>query len=168
MQEQALSEPEVADHLERLIAEALPGRRGLDAWQALLRAYASLMRSLGSDLEKKTGLSLGDFDVLGQLAQAGGALRMTELADRTLSSRSAMTRRVDRLVEEGFVRRADAENDARAVVIVLTDAGMARVTETVPIHLREVARLFIARLDDDELTVLESALKKVTPDCTFG
>ena len=93
---------------------------------------------------------------------------MTELADRTLSSRSAMTRRVDRLVEEGLVRRADAENDARAVVIVLTDAGMARVTETVPIHLREVARLFIARLDDDELTVLESALKKVTPDCTFG
>lgn len=159
---------DVVAHIDRLVAKELPGRRGLDAWRALLRAYSALMRRLSSDLEKKTGLSLGDFDVLGQLAEAGGALRMTDLADRTLSSRSGMTRRVDRLVEEGLVRRARSDADGRAVVIVLTDAGVARVTETVPVHLRGVSDLFMARLDDKELAALESALKKVTPSCNFG
>lgn len=162
------AENDVVALIDRLVAKELPGRRGLDAWRALLRAYSALMRRLSSDLEKKTGLSLGDFDVLGQLAEAGGALRMTDLADRTLSSRSGMTRRVDRLVEEGLVRRARSDADGRAVVIVLTDAGVARVTETVPVHLRGVSDLFMARLDDKELAALESALKKVTPSCNFG
>jgi DNA-binding MarR family transcriptional regulator len=86
------------------------------------------------DLEKKTGLALADFDVLAQLAGAGGELRMTELADRALISRSGMTRRVARRVEDGLVLRAHTAADARAVVVSLTDAGVARVTETAPVH----------------------------------
>jgi DNA-binding MarR family transcriptional regulator len=116
----------------------------------------------------KTGLDLNDFDVISQLAQAGGALRMTELAARAFSSRSGLTRRIDRLVEEGLVSRATAESDARGVVVALTDAGGARISETVPIHLRTVAELFMAKLDNHELAVLESALKKVILDRTFG
>jgi DNA-binding MarR family transcriptional regulator len=165
---QVLSERDVAGLLDRLVAQELPGRRGLGAWRALLKARATLLRRLATDLEKKTGLSLGDFDVLGQLAEAGGALRMTELADRTLSSRSGMTRRIDRMVEEGLVRRANADGDARGVVVALTDSGLGRLTETVPIHLRGVAELFVARLDDQELAALESTLDKVTVDCGFG
>ena len=165
---QQLLEPDVAGLLDRLVAEALPGRRGLGAWKALLKARATLLRQLAIDLEKKTGLTLGDFDVLGQLAEAGGALRMTELADRTLSSRSSMTRRIDRMVEEGLVRRANADGDARGVVVALTDAGLSRLAETAPVHLRGVAELFVARLDDQELAALESALDKVTLDCGFG
>jgi DNA-binding MarR family transcriptional regulator len=157
-----------AADLGRLIDEAVPGRRGLDAWQALLEAHATLMRQLQTDLVKKTGLDLNDFDVISQLAQAGGALRMTELAARAFSSRSGLTRRIDRLVEEGLVSRATADGDARGVVVALTDAGGARVAETVPVHLRAVAELFLAKLDDHELAVLESALKKVILDRTFG
>ena len=93
---------------------------------------------------------------------------MTELAARAFSSRSGMTRRIDRLVEEGLVRRANADADARGVVVALTDAGVARLTETAPVHLRGVANLFVAHLDDQELAVLERALDKVTLDCTFG
>jgi hypothetical protein len=92
------SETDVASLLDRLVVNELPGRRGLDAWTALLRAHATLMRQLETDLEQKTGLALADFDVLAQLAVAGGTLRMTELADRALISRSGMTRRVARLV----------------------------------------------------------------------
>lgn len=165
---QQLSERDVASLLDRLVAEALPGRRGLGAWKALLKARATLLRRLATDLEKNTGLTLGDFDVLGQLAEARGALRMTELADRTLSSRSSMTRRIDRMVEEGLVRRANADSDARGVVVALTDAGLSRLTETAPVHLRGVAELFVERLDDQELAALESALDKVTVDCGFG
>jgi DNA-binding MarR family transcriptional regulator len=79
-----------------------------------------------------------------------------------------MTRRVARLVKEGLVRRANADADARGVVVALTDAGVARLTETAPIHAREVSELFVARLDDQELAVLESALDKVIVDCNFG
>jgi DNA-binding MarR family transcriptional regulator len=167
LHKQVLSKPDVAGLLDRVVADALPGRRGLEAWRALLRAHASLMRRLGTDLES-TGLHLGDFDVLAQLAEAGGALRMTELAERTLSSRSAMTRRIDRMAGEGLVRRASADGDARGVVVELTDAGVARLTETAPVHLRGVSELFVARLDDHELAALQSALEKVILDCGFG
>jgi hypothetical protein len=50
----------------------------------------------------------------------------------------------------------------------LTDAGAGRVSETVPVHLRAVAELFMAKLDNQELAVLESALKKIILDRTFG
>jgi DNA-binding MarR family transcriptional regulator len=165
---QVPSEANLAERLRRIVADELPNSRGVAAWAALLRAHASLMRQLGTDLEKHTGLGLGDFDVLAQLAQAGGELRMTELAARVFSSRSGLTRRVARLVDEGLVRRASADDDARGVVVVLTDPGVARLMEAAPVHLRGVFDLFVTRLSDQELAVLESALDKVTPDCTFG
>jgi DNA-binding MarR family transcriptional regulator len=154
--------------LDRLMADALPSPLGLETWRSLLRAHATLMRQLDTDLKEKTGLALADFDVLGQLASAGGELRMTDLAARALISRSGMTRRVERLVDEGLVRRADADADARGVVVVLTDAGVVRLTETAPVHLRGVADLFVARLTKKELALLKSAMDKVTVDCTFG
>lgn len=154
--------------LDRLIRDALPDGRGIGAWRSLLRAQASLMRQLDLDLLKETGLSLADFDVLAQLAVAGGSLRMTDLANMALISRSGMTRRVARLVGEGLVRRAGAETDARGVVVTLTDSGLARLEETAPVHLKGVGNLFVEPLDDEELEVLERALDKVTIDCTFG
>src|ERR1700686_2921798 len=156
---QVLSEPDVASYLGRLVTEAAPrGGRGLEAWQVLLRAHATLMRQLETDLEKQTALALADFDVLAQLAAGGGALRMTELADRALISRSGMSRRVARLVDEGLLRRERAGTDARGVVVTLTDAGTPRLSETAPIHARGISELFVAQLDDQELAVLERAL----------
>ena len=165
---QVPSKPDVAGLLDRAMADVVPGGRGLVAWQALLRSHATLMRQLERDLAKETGLALSDFDVLAQLALAGGALRMTQLADRALLSRSGMTRRVARLVDVGHVRRANADGDARGVEVALTDAGVARLIEAAPVHARGIFDLFVARLNDQELAVLESALEKVTLDCTFG
>ena len=165
---QVASGPDVTGLLDRLMAKAVPGRRGLAAWRALLRSHATLMRQLERNLEQETGLALADFDVLAQLALAGGSLRMTELADRALISRSGMTRRVDRLIREGLVRRAHAEADARGVVILLTDSGLDRMIVAAPVHMRGVSDLFLTKLDDQELAVLESALAKVTLNCTFG
>jgi len=162
------SETDAAGLIDRLVTKQLPGGRGLEAWSSLLRAHATLLRRLETDLEKETGLALADFDVLAQLALAGGELRMTELADRALISRSGMTRRVARLVHEGLVRRANADADARGVVVRLTETGMARLIETAPVHARGISELFVARLDDEELAILEKALNKVIVDCNFG
>ena len=157
-----------AARFDRLVDESLPGRRGEQAWRALLQAHATLIRQLDTDLKEHTGLHLADFDVLAQLAAADGELRMTELAARTLISRSGLTRRVARLVDDGLVRRANAADDGRGVIVTLTGAGVARLTETVPVHLRGVSKLFVERLDDQELAVLETALRKVIVDCMFG
>jgi DNA-binding MarR family transcriptional regulator len=165
---QVPSGTDVARFVDELVADELPDGRGLNAWTSLLRAHATLMRQLETDLQKQTGLALADFDVLAQLALVGGELRMTELAARALISRSGMTRRVARLVDEGLVRRANASADARGVVVALTDAGVRRLTETAPVHARGISRLFVEQLDDQELATLESALDKVTVDCTFG
>src|SRR6266576_5108060 len=152
---------DVARLLDRLVTRELPSRSGLEAWDSFLRAHATLMRRLEVDLAQATGLALADFDVLAQLARAGGELRMTDLASRALVSRSGMTRRVARLVDEGLVRRADADADGRGVVVALTDAGVARLAETAPAHARGISKLFVAQLDDQELAILERALGKV-------
>jgi DNA-binding MarR family transcriptional regulator len=158
---------EVAGLLERL-ATGTGTASKLAVWDSFLRAHATLMRRLDVDLAQATGLALADFDVLAQVARAGGELRMTDLAARALISRSGMTGRVTRLVEEGLVRRANADADARGVIVALTDAGVARLTETAPVHLRGITELFVTRLDEQELAVLQNALDKVTVDCTFG
>lgn len=162
------SGPGVADLFDRLVADQVPGRRGLEAWDSLLRAHATLIRRLDTDLERETGLALADFDVLAQLAKAGGELRITELADRALISRSGMTRRVARLVADGLVRRNRASADGRGIVVALTDAGIARLAETAPVHARGISSLFVAQFEDQELALIERALRKVIVDCSFG
>jgi DNA-binding MarR family transcriptional regulator len=159
---------ELGGLIDRLTAAELPAGRPAGAWRSLLQAHATLVRQLETDLRAETGLALADFDVLAQLAIANGSLRMTELASRALVSRSGMTRRVARLVDQGLVRRTNAVVDGRGVVVALTDAGVGRLTETAPIHARGIARYFIAKLDDPELAALEIALDKVTIDCSFG
>jgi DNA-binding MarR family transcriptional regulator len=165
---QTASGTDLADLVFRLVTNELPGGRGLGAWRSLLLAQATLMRQLETQLAQETGLALADFDVLAQLANAGGELRMTELANRALISRSGMTRRVARLVSEGLVRRTGVDGDGRGVVVGLTDAGVARLIETAPVHARGIAEYFVSPLDDRELALLENALDKVKVDCTFG
>jgi len=165
---QILPEADVAGLLGRLVEAEVPGGRGFGAWGSLLRAHATLMRRLDTDLERETGLALADFDVLAQLAVAQGALRMTELAVRALIDRSGMSRRVARLADEGLVRRDRAGTDGRGVVVALTEAGIARLTETAPVHARGISKLFVGQLNDRELAVLERALNKVVVDCSFG
>src|SRR2546428_11329960 len=126
------------------------------------------MRRLDRDVERETGFALGDFDVLAELAAAHRELRMSELADRALISRSGMSRRVARLVDEGLLRRERAGADARGVEVALTEAGIVRLSETAPIHARGISELFVGQLDDQELAVLERALNKVIVDCSFG
>jgi DNA-binding MarR family transcriptional regulator len=165
---QQFSRGDVAELVDRLATEAIPNEVGRHAWQSLIRAHATLMRKLATDLVEEVGLTLGDFDVLAQLGQAGGELRMSELAARAYSSRSGMTRRIDRLMDEGLVMRVNSDADGRGVVVNLTEAGMARLAQAAPVHMRQVGELFVAKLTDTELSTLPGALDKVAVDCTFG
>jgi DNA-binding MarR family transcriptional regulator len=133
----------------------LLSRTELDVWRSFLRAHAHLTRVLESELLAGQRLSLASYDVLVQLAEAPGQrLRMTELADAVLLSRSGVTRLVDRLEKGGLVTRARVDSDGRGVVAILTQQGFERLKGATGTHLTGVARHFAAPLNDAELAAL--------------
>lgn len=132
------------------------------AWRAFLHAHAAIMRQLEDELEWEESLSLADFDVLVQLATAPDhRLRMSELAERALLSRSGMTRRVDRLEGVGMVARRDCDIDRRGAFAVLTAAGLGRLRSALPAHLDGIQRHFVAHLDEADLVAVARAMARL-------
>lgn len=147
-------------------AEALRERRlapeQLEAWRSLLRAHALIVRRLEADLFAEHRLPLATYDVLVQLVEAPGhSLRMTDLADRVLLSRSGLTRLVDRMEREGLVRRESCPRDARGLNAVLTAAGLARLRAASPTHLRGIQEYAVGRLSAQEVRQLTAILAKL-------
>ena len=132
------------------------------AWVGFLRAHAAIARALDSELEREHGVALSSYDVLVQLAYAeGGLMRMSELADAVVLSRSGITRLVERLERQGFVERCKAETDSRGVTAKITDRGRELLAECGPTHVRGIRERFLARLDDDDLAALAGAWRKL-------
>jgi DNA-binding MarR family transcriptional regulator len=132
------------------------------AWQALVRGFATVVRRLEGELEAEHGLSLAGYDVLAHLsAVPGRRIRMTDLADCALLSRSGLTRLVDRLGRAGLVSRERCEADGRVVYAVLTDAGYRRLQQAYPTHLRGVRRHLVDRLDPHDLEAMTHAVRKL-------
>jgi DNA-binding MarR family transcriptional regulator len=136
----------------------------IEVWRTFLRAHAHTMRELERELLAETGMPLGWYDVLLQLAEAPERrLRMADLADRVLLSRSGLTRLIDRLQAEGLVRREPSPDDARGTFTVLTAEGLARLRGAAPVHLAGVSTHWLAHFTDDELHELGALLHRVVP-----
>ena len=140
-------------------------RQALEAslrpWVAFLRAHAAVLRRLEVELEREQGITLADYDALLQLAMADGQLRMNELADRLLLTRSGASRLVDRLADDGYVARHKCSTDARGAYAVLTAAGRARLRKAAPTHLRGVEEHFMAVLPAEDQVVFTRALEAI-------
>jgi DNA-binding MarR family transcriptional regulator len=149
------------------IEQRTPTREQLVTWRTMLIAHAQITRRLEAELAAEHDLPLASYDVLLQLAEAEGrALRMIELADRVLLSRSGLSRLVDRLVREGLVERAPCLEDARGTLAVLTSAGLNRLREASATHLRGVHDHVTSRLEEYELAELARLMTKLTPPAT--
>ena len=149
---------------EDLRPDPTPGELGLQAWRMFLQAHATVVRRLEADLDAEGQISLADLDVLLQLAAVEGhRLRMSELADNVLLSRSGMTRRIDRLEAAGLVRRHECAADRRGAFAGITEAGLDRLRRARPTHLRGIQAHFIERLSGDDLACVRDALAKVIP-----
>ncbi len=134
----------------------------LTAWRTFLRAHATAVRRLEAELLLEHALPLAFYDVLVQLSEAPDRrLRMTELAERVLLSRSGLTRLADRLERDGLIERRPCPSDARGTLAVLTDAGLARLREAWPTHARGVAEHVTGRLSADEVVLLAELLGKL-------
>lgn len=146
-----------------------PNAAETKAWRSFLRAHARITRCLEEELLVEQGLSLAAYDVLVQLVEAPQRrLRMTELADAVLLSRSGVTRLVDRMERDGLVCRHRVDTDGRGVVATITDAGLNRLRVASRTHLAGVVRHFVAVLDPDALqefgSICEQLARTPTPD----
>jgi DNA-binding MarR family transcriptional regulator len=134
----------------------------LNAWRGMLRAHSATIAALDAELEREHGIPLTSYEVLLYLSEnEEGELRMGELADRMLLSRSGLTRLVDRLAREGLVERRTCESDRRGSYARLTEAGRERFFGARPTHLRGVREHFLDRLDAGDHRNLAAAWSKL-------
>ena len=124
----------------------------LAAWRGMLRTHAELTRTLDADLVREHDLPLSSYEVLLFLNDSDeGRMRMSELADRVLLSRSGLTRLVDRLERQGLLKRERCASDARGLFAEITAEGRSVFAEARMTHLDGVRRLFLDRFSRDEL-----------------
>src|ERR687889_2493906 len=136
----------------------------LGAWRGLLRVHAALVRELDAELDAAHDLPLSSYDVLIYLQAAPGKrLRMAELADSVLLSRSGVTRLVDRLEREGLIVRDTCTSDGRGSFAVLTDAGEELLARARPTHLDGVRERFLRHFSEEELEQLGEFWNRVLP-----
>jgi len=136
----------------------------LGAWRGLLRVHAALAKSLDAELAAAHDLPLTSYEVLIALQAAPGhKLRMSELADSVLLSRSGMTRLVDRLEREGLLERDHCPADGRGCFAVLTDTGAELLADARPTHLGGVREKFLSQFSEDELRILAGFWERVLP-----
>ena len=136
----------------------------LGAWRGLLRVHTALVRELDAELDAVHGLPLTSYDVLIYLQSAPGKrLRMAELADSVLLSRSGVTRLVDRLERDGLIVRDTCTSDGRGCFAVLTDAGEEVLARARPTHLDGVRERFLRHFSDAELKQLAEFWERVQP-----
>jgi DNA-binding MarR family transcriptional regulator len=134
----------------------------LAAWRGMLRAHAELVRTLDAELAREHDLPLSSYEVLLYLNDSDdGRMRMSDLADSVLLSRSGLTRLVDRLERQGLLRRERCTSDARGLFAEITPEGRRAFAAARKTHLDGVRRLFLERFSRDELRTLGGLWQKL-------
>jgi DNA-binding MarR family transcriptional regulator len=124
-------------------------------WRAFLEASQRLNEQLDRELWQQAGMPLAYYQILAMLSEAPDrTLRMSDLAQRTWSSRSRLSHAVDRLEDNGWVRRVRCPTDKRGSFAVLTDAGYAVLAEAAPAHVDSVRRHLFEQLTPEQVRAL--------------
>jgi DNA-binding MarR family transcriptional regulator len=143
-------------------ATAPPTSPEIEAFVRLVRASASVTRRLSAQLSADHGLSINAYEALLRLARAPESrMRRVDLADSLLLTASGVTRLLDGLEREGFVRREECESDRRVSYAVLTQAGRDKLRDADRSHTRQIRELMGAQYDEDELRQLASLLDRL-------
>lgn len=131
-------------------------------WRAMLRAQAAVVDKLAAELNDEVGLPLAWYEVLLILEESpSGRLRMHELADSLVLSRSAVTRFVDRMVAANLVERLACDSDGRGFELTKTEEGDQLFRKAGRIHLRGIREHFSAHVEPAEAAAIETAMLRV-------
>ena len=134
----------------------------LAPWRAFLLAHARVSRRLDEELRAEHDLSFAEYDAILTIAQAPERrIRMGQLAEEVLLSKSGVTRLIDRLVQDGLVERSACLADARGAEAVLTERGLDRLRAASRTHLRGISEHFLAVMDTEALVILERSMTAV-------
>ena len=132
---------------------------GIQAWSAFLRAHAVTVRRIEADIAERARLSLGWYDVLLELnAAPGRRLRMQELGERAVLSRSRVSRLVDELVDAGLVTRQPNPDDRRSSYAVVSEEGRQVLRRAAPVYLSAVRDHFVSALTPEQIAIVRSAM----------
>lgn len=138
-----------------------PTKEQLVQWRVFLETAYALIDILDAELQVERGITLGWYDALVHLEEAGDGLRMNELAGRILLSKSGLTRVIDRMEEAGLVRRERPPDDRRVVKVFITPAGLETLQSARVVHRRGIQEHFVQHLEPSELAALAHALENV-------
>lgn len=131
-------------------------------WRSWLTAITLVPDQLGRELQSRFGITLADYDILVRLSESPDrCLRMSDLARKTLVSRSRLTHQIDRMERAGLVTRRVCDEDARGLLAVMTDAGWDLLRTAAPEHVESVRRLLLDVLTPEEFAALGHASAKL-------
>jgi DNA-binding MarR family transcriptional regulator len=134
----------------------------LEAWRSYLQSHASIVRELDADLVAEHGITARDYEALLYLAQAPERrLAMSALAERTMLTRSGITRLIDGLVEAGWIERVSCKEDARMSYAHLTDSGYEKLRDAGGSHTASIRRLFLEHFTPAEVEQLAAFLSRL-------
>ena len=134
----------------------------MQAWRGLVEVFSDVRASLETELTEQFDLTEGDYGVLVVLSESPDqGLRMCDVARRLHLTPGGLTRRLDGLVDRGFVAREPSTEDRRVVLAVLTPEGMAMLEKAAPVHVDGVRRHLIDHLSREQLHELSAAFDAV-------
>ncbi len=140
----------------------------LEAWRGYLQSHAAIVRALDAELVAQHGMTTRDYEVLLYLAQAENhMLPMSALSERTMLTRSGITRLIDGLVGQGLIERVTCERDGRVSYARLTEAGYSQLRRAGCTHVAGIERLFLTHFTADELDQLAGLLRRL-PGASLG
>lgn len=131
-------------------------------WRAFIEAHSAVMRVLEQDMMEKHGLALSWYDVLLHLAEAPeGRLRLGELANSVILTKSGITRLIDRMVDAGMVVREACPGDRRGYYAVITQSGRDTIEKVGPGHSQKAWEVFLSQVSPEEAAVLHRVFRRV-------
>jgi DNA-binding MarR family transcriptional regulator len=139
-----------------------PSAERLRAWRLYFESALALVDVLDDELERDAGIPLRWYDVLVHLEETPDGLRMNELAERILYSKSGFTRVVDRMEEAALVRRVRPDHDRRSILVLLTDQGRAKIDQARRHHRHAIEQHFSRHLTEADIKALTRALDKLS------
>ncbi len=131
------------------------------AWRAFLHAHARMVTRLSADLDEANLVSLGSYDVLVQLSENNGKLRLKELVNRVVLSQPGLSRRVAKMEAERLVERLNDPADGRGVIVHITRTGRAALRKASVAHIAGIEREFTSQISDHEAAVLAAVFARL-------
>lgn len=133
-----------------------------ESWRAWLNATLLLTNQLNRDLQASHGITLADYEILVHLSESPDRrMRMSELADRVLSSRSRLSHQIDRMERNGLVEREHCTDDRRGAFAVLTDKGWSTLVAAAPDHVESVRDHLVDALPAEDFAALGDACRRI-------